>query len=124
MNILYAIAALAAFLFLMYTIYDWRPWSRATLFDGFIKIQYYSWDHGGPFGKKIVFDFIRSGVYTITLSSPTCIECEKNTQTHTFKILENCMVKEIELSMPYPEYFEVTVTRNGSEPQTCKIYGF
>lgn len=115
-----AIAAIVLALIVV-GIFIWEPWSRATLFGGDVKVEYHEWDVGGDAGRKIIFDFKRSGVYDVTISAPTCIACEFKNEKHTFKLLENCTKKELDLSTPYPDYFEVTILRNGSEPETCKV---
>lgn len=102
--------------------YYWQPWSRSELFKGDVNVEYKAWEAEGDAGRKVSFEFKHSGTYKINITSPTCVDCKNNVIKTTFKLLEDCGSKYIDLTQPYPKYVEVTVSRNGSEPETCTLY--
>ncbi len=103
----------------------WRPWGKATLFGGDVKVEYKKWTSvQGGVGNDVYINFILHGKYRVTIDSPTFEQ--KNVIINEYEAINTPMQVNIDIEPFKTNQVKITITelKEHGVSQICRLYAF
>jgi hypothetical protein len=102
-----------------------RPWGKATLFGGDIKVEFKEWESAmGGVGKTVTLQFNMHGEYSVTIDSPTFKQ--EDIIIHQYEVTLTPMIITIDIKPYETNLVKVTIKelKEDGQAEICHLRAF